>query len=83
MSDSSQPCPPSQAKQKSHIDDEYARAGEEDPRILITTARDASSRLTQFAKELRLVFPNAQRINRGENRDTREQEMWREMQSYC
>lgn len=36
-----------------------------DPKILITTSRDPSSRLQQFAKELRLVFPNSQRINRG------------------
>jgi U3 small nucleolar ribonucleoprotein protein IMP4 len=34
----------------SHIDDEYANAGIEDPKILITTSRDPSSRLTQFAK---------------------------------
>lgn len=47
------------------IDDEYARAGVEDPKLLITTAREPSSRLTQFAKELKLVFPNAQRMNRG------------------
>lgn len=32
---------------------------------MITTSRDPSSRLQQFAKELRLVFPNSQRINRG------------------
>lgn len=50
---------------KTHVDDEYARAGAEDPRVLVTTARDPSSRLAQFAKELRLVFPGAQRINRG------------------
>eukprot|EP00271_Cylindrocystis_brebissonii_P007155 TRINITY_DN20382_c0_g1_i3.p1 TRINITY_DN20382_c0_g1~~TRINITY_DN20382_c0_g1_i3.p1 ORF type:complete len:257 (+),score=45.57 TRINITY_DN20382_c0_g1_i3:378-1148(+) len=50
---------------RSHIDDEYARAGEEDPKILLTTSRDPSSRLLQFAKELKIVFPNAQRINRG------------------
>lgn len=50
---------------RTHVDDEYARAGERDPRILVTTSRDPSSRLTQFAKELKLVFPNAQRINRG------------------
>lgn len=47
------------------IDDEYAMAGIEDPRVLITTCRDPSSRLQQFAKEVRLLFPNAQRINRG------------------
>mmetsp|Transcript_16216 Transcript_16216/g.50955 ORF Transcript_16216/g.50955 Transcript_16216/m.50955 type:complete len:291 (-) Transcript_16216:47-919(-) len=51
--------------QRTHIDDEYARAGEEDPKIMITTSRDPSSKLTQFAKEMKLVFPNAQRINRG------------------
>ena len=50
---------------RSHIDDEYAHAGERDPKVLVTTSRDPSSRLTQFAKELKLVFPNAQRINRG------------------
>ena len=50
---------------RSHIDDEYAHAQERDPRILISTSRDPSSRLVQFAKELKLVFPNAQRINRG------------------
>jgi U3 small nucleolar ribonucleoprotein protein IMP4 len=33
-----------------HIDDEYAQAGLEDPRILITTSRDPSSKLAQFAK---------------------------------
>jgi len=51
--------------QKTHIDDEYARAGIDDPKVLITTSRSPSSRLTQFAKELKLVFPNAQRMNRG------------------
>lgn len=47
------------------MDDEYASAGVKDPKILLTTARDPSSRLAQFAKEMRLVFPNATRINRG------------------
>lgn len=32
------------------MDDEYAFAGEADPKILVTTSRDPSSRLTQFAK---------------------------------
>ena len=50
---------------RDHIDDEYARAEERDPKILITTSRDPSSRLVQFAKEMKLVIPNAQRINRG------------------
>ncbi|KAI9352626.1 anticodon-binding protein [Obelidium mucronatum] len=54
-----------QAAPTTHIDDEYSRAGSSDPKVLITTSRDPSSRLQQFAKEMRLVFPNAQRINRG------------------
>ena len=49
----------------SSIDSEYARAGQYDPKVLITTSRDPSSRLTQFAKELRLCIPNSTRINRG------------------
>ena len=50
---------------RSHIDDEYAHAEERDPKILVTTSRDPSTRLVQFAKEMKLVLPNAQRINRG------------------
>lgn len=46
-------------------DDEYRYAGVEDPKIVITTSRDPSSRLKMFVKELRLLFPNAQRLNRG------------------
>ena len=53
------------ASQKLSIDDEYASASVKPPRVLITTSRDPSSRLAQFAKELKLVFPNAQRLNRG------------------
>lgn len=49
----------------SHQDDEYAQAALTDPRIVITTSRDPSAKLMQFAKELRLLFPNAQRLNRG------------------
>ena len=48
-----------------HIDDEYARAGETDPKVLITTSRDPSSRLQQFSKEMKLMLPNSQRMNRG------------------
>lgn len=48
-----------------HNDDEYSNSGIKDPKILITTSRDPSSRLQQFAKEMRLVFPNSQRMNRG------------------
>ena len=51
------------------IDNEYAHnAGLEDPRICTTTSRDPSSRLKQFAKELKPLFPNATRINRGNSR---------------
>jgi len=49
----------------SHIDDEYRWAGVEDPKIIVTTSRDPSSRLKQFAKEIKLMFPNSLRINRG------------------
>lgn len=73
------------------MDDEYRWAGVEDPKVMITTSRDPSSRLKMFAKvpvvgsewemlrhwwpqsqlkcvhvqELKLVFPGAQRMNRG------------------
>lgn len=33
-----------------NFDDEYALAGVEDPKILLTTSRDPSSKLAQFAK---------------------------------
>ncbi len=46
-------------------DDEYRWAGVEDPKVVITTSRDPSARLKKFAKEMRLIFPNAQRLNRG------------------
>lgn len=49
----------------SHIDDEYRWAGVEDPKIVVTTSRDPSSKLKQFAKEIKLIFPNSQRMNRG------------------
>jgi U3 small nucleolar ribonucleoprotein protein IMP4 len=50
---------------RTHADDEYRKAGEEDPKVLVTTSRDPSSRLAQFAKEIRLLIPNSQRVNRG------------------
>ncbi|CAL5330640.1 unnamed protein product [Camellia sinensis] len=50
---------------RTHIDDEYANASEKDPKILLTTSRNPSAPLTQFVKELKIVFPNAQRMNRG------------------
>ncbi|KAF7983878.1 hypothetical protein HWV62_18222 [Athelia sp. TMB] len=54
-----------QADPTTHVDNEYSRAGIQDPKIVITTSRDPSSKLLQFAKEMRLVFPNSHRINRG------------------
>lgn len=53
------------AQVTTHIDDEYARATEQDPKLLLTTSREPSSRLSQFAKELKLIFPGAVRVNRG------------------
>lgn len=49
----------------SYQDDEYRWAGVEEPRCVITTSREPSSKLKIFAKELKLIFPNSQRINRG------------------
>jgi U3 small nucleolar ribonucleoprotein protein IMP4 len=55
-------------KPKSHIDNEYGDAGLLEPSVCITTSRDPSSRLKQFAKEMKLLIPNSVRINRGNNR---------------
>jgi len=41
---------------KGSVDDEYAKVGTYDPKIVITTSRDPSSRLLQFAK-VSLYFP--------------------------
>lgn len=35
---------------ENHIDNEYSRAGTSDPKIVVTTSRDPSSKLQQFAK---------------------------------
>ncbi|XP_036355067.1 U3 small nucleolar ribonucleoprotein protein IMP4-like [Octopus sinensis] len=53
-----------------HCDDEYRWAGVNDPKIIITTSRDPSSRLRQFAQEMHLLIPNSQRINRGNCQET-------------
>uniref|UniRef100_A0A5S6Q491 Brix domain-containing protein n=1 Tax=Trichuris muris TaxID=70415 RepID=A0A5S6Q491_TRIMR len=50
----------------SHVDDEYRWAGVSDPKIVITTSHNPSTKLKQFAKEMKLFFPNCQRINRGQ-----------------
>ncbi|EEP78803.1 U3 small nucleolar ribonucleoprotein protein IMP4 [Uncinocarpus reesii 1704] len=48
------------------IDDEYAvTSGLVDPRPLVTTSRSPSSRLSTFAKEIRLLLPTSIRLNRG------------------
>ncbi|KAL7474695.1 hypothetical protein ACHAWX_000037, partial [Stephanocyclus meneghinianus] len=52
----------------SHVDDEYGDAGWNDPRVCMTTSRAPSSRLKQFAKEMKLLIPNSTRINRGSHR---------------
>lgn len=46
-------------------DDEYQYSGVEDPKVAITTSRDPSNKLKEFVKELRLIFPGAQRLTRG------------------
>lgn len=51
--------------QLTNQDDEYAYVGSKDPRIMLTTSRDPSSRLKQFVKEVALLFPTAQHCNRG------------------
>lgn len=48
------------------IDDEYAHlSGIIDPRPLVTTSRSPSTRLSAFAKEIRLLLPTSIRLNRG------------------
>ncbi len=54
-----------EATELDDMDDEYRTLGEKEPKILITTSRDPSVKLSQFAKEFRLLIPNSQRINRG------------------
>jgi U3 small nucleolar ribonucleoprotein protein IMP4 len=48
------------------LDDEYsALSGIQDPKIIVTTSRNPSSKLGQFAKEIKLLFPTSIRLNRG------------------
>lgn len=42
---------------RTHEDDEYANASEKDPKILLTTSRDPSQPLTQFAKVIIQSIP--------------------------
>eukprot|EP00917_Polyrhabdina_sp_WS-2016_P026887 GHVP01057562.1.p1 GENE.GHVP01057562.1~~GHVP01057562.1.p1 ORF type:complete len:311 (+),score=44.75 GHVP01057562.1:20-952(+) len=53
------------SKIHTNVDDEYRLAGVKDPKIAITTSRDPSSRLVQFLKEMKLIFPGGERLNRG------------------
>ncbi|CRG93412.1 U3 small nucleolar ribonucleoprotein protein, putative [Plasmodium gallinaceum] len=48
-----------------NFDDEYFFCGIENPRVLITTSRNPSSQLENFAKEIKLLIPNSEKINRG------------------
>lgn len=48
------------------LDDEYAAlSGVRDPLPVVITSRDPSARLSTFAKEMRLLMPNAVGPNRG------------------
>ncbi len=54
------------AEEELELDDEYAQlSGVVDPRVLVSTSRDPSSRLSTFAKEIRLLLPASIRLNRG------------------
>lgn len=48
------------------VDDEYSHlSGIVDPRPIVTTSRSPSTRLSAFAKEIRLLLPTSIRLNRG------------------
>ncbi|KAJ0306986.1 hypothetical protein COL516b_004217 [Colletotrichum fioriniae] len=48
------------------LDDEYSQlSGISEPRLLVSTSRDPSSRLSAFSKEIRLLLPTSVRLNRG------------------
>ncbi|KAF2494126.1 Brix-domain-containing protein [Lophium mytilinum] len=54
------------AEEELALDDEYQQlSGVVDPRILVTTSRDPSSRLSTFSKEIKLLLPTSIRLNRG------------------
>ncbi|KAK5949820.1 snoRNA-binding rRNA-processing protein imp4 [Knufia fluminis] len=54
------------AEAQASLDDEYSMlSGLSDPRPLVTTSRDPSTRLATFSKEIRLLLPTAIRLNRG------------------
>ncbi|CUM67506.1 uncharacterized protein PRCAT00005205001 [Priceomyces carsonii] len=48
------------------IDDEYsALSGLREPKIIVTTSRNPLVKLLQFSKEMKLMFPNSLKLNRG------------------
>lgn len=52
--------------EQTEIDDEYlALSGISEPKVLITTSRNPSVKLLQFSKEIKLLFPNSVKLNRG------------------
>lgn len=52
--------------EQTQIDDEYsALSGINDPKIIVTTSRNPSVKLLQFSKEIKLMFPNSLKLNRG------------------
>lgn len=48
----------------SHMDDEYKWAGVEDPKVMVTTSRDPSSRLKMFAKVSDYLSPVSIRFSK-------------------
>jgi U3 small nucleolar ribonucleoprotein protein IMP4 len=51
---------------RTHIDDEYMTDFYREPKVVIVTSRNPSTRLTQFHKEMNLFFPGSIRFNRGD-----------------
>lgn len=52
--------------EQTEVDDEYSTlSGIADPKVIITTSRDPSVKLLQFSKEVKLMFPNSLKLNRG------------------
>jgi U3 small nucleolar ribonucleoprotein protein IMP4 len=47
------------------LDNEYYTNSLNEPKILVTTSRHPSQRLTQFLQEIRIIIPNSIRVNRG------------------
>ena len=50
-----------------HLDDEYRDAGVDDPKVVVTTSSKPTRALKQFSKEVCLIIPNCQKVNRGAN----------------